>query len=99
MRTDMTCRKGVPLLMDYLEGALDARVRSALDRHVAGCRRCQGFVASYVETPRIVRWATREAMPRRVGRELRQRLATVVRPRPATRSGSNASARRPPKKR
>jgi anti-sigma factor RsiW len=82
MRTEMTCRDGVPLLMEYLEGALRADVRSAVDRHVAGCRRCQGFVASYVETPRILRRATHGRMPRRVGRELRRRLAAVVRRRP-----------------
>jgi anti-sigma factor RsiW len=78
MRTGMTCREGVPLLMDYLEGTLSARDRSVVDRHVAGCRRCQGFVASYVETPRILRWATRERMPGRVSRELRRRLALTV---------------------
>jgi hypothetical protein len=79
MKREMTCRAGVALAMDYLEGRLGARVRSAIDRHVAGCRRCQGFVTSYVETPRILRWATHERMPRRVGRELRRRLARVVR--------------------
>ena len=97
MKTEMTCRDGMPVLLDYLEGRLGARVRAAVDRHVAGCRRCQGFVASYVETPRIVRVATREPMPRRVGRDLRRRLALEVRERPA-RSRPGAG-RKPSRKR
>jgi anti-sigma factor RsiW len=78
MKSEMTCREGVPLLIDYLEGVLGTRVRAALDRHVAGCRRCQGFVRSYVATPRILRTALREPMPRRAGLALRRRLAGVL---------------------
>lgn len=99
MRTEMTCRDGVPLLMDYLEGTLDTRVRSAVDRHVAGCRRCQGFVRSYVETPRILRWATLERMPQRIGRALRRRLAMAVRHHPAARAGLIHDTQHRPKKR
>ena len=60
---EITCVSGVELLMDYLEGVLTAEVRAALDEHVAGCERCAAFVASYCETPRIVRDATRMEMP------------------------------------
>ena len=55
---EIACVSGVELLMDYLEGVLAADVRAALDEHVAGCTRCQAFVALYCETPRIVREAT-----------------------------------------
>jgi anti-sigma factor RsiW len=61
--TDIVCMSGVELLMDYMEGALTPDVRRAVDAHVAGCRRCEAFVASYSETPRIVREATRMEMP------------------------------------
>jgi anti-sigma factor RsiW len=44
--------------MDYLEGTLPARVRALLESHVEGCPRCRAFIASYLETPRIVRRAT-----------------------------------------
>jgi len=60
---DIVCMSGVELLMEYLEGALAPDVRAAIEAHVAGCRRCEAFVASYCETPRIVRDATRMEMP------------------------------------
>jgi anti-sigma factor RsiW len=60
---DIACASGVELLMDYLEGVLPAELRSAIDEHVAGCPRCVAFIASYRETPRILREATAIALP------------------------------------
>ena len=60
---DIVCMSGVELLMEYLEGALATDVRAAIEAHVAGCPRCDAFIASYLETPRIVRDATRMEMP------------------------------------
>ena len=59
----IVCASGVELLMDYLEGELPADVRAAVDEHVAGCPRCVAFIASYRETPRILRDATAQSMP------------------------------------
>ena len=59
----IVCKSGVELLMEYLEGALAPHVRAAIEAHVVGCPRCEAFVASYRETPRIVRNATRMEMP------------------------------------
>jgi anti-sigma factor RsiW len=60
---EIACASGVDLLMDYLEGELPADLRSAVDAHIAGCPRCVAFIASYRETPRILREATAAAMP------------------------------------
>ncbi len=60
---DIVCMSGVELLMEYLEGTLAPDVRAAIEAHVAGCPRCEAFVASYCETPRVVRDATRLEMP------------------------------------
>ena len=60
---ELACVSGVELLMDYLEGVLPADVHAALDEHVAGCARCAAFVASYVQTPRILREATAATLP------------------------------------
>lgn len=59
----IACASGVELLMDYLEGVLSADLRSAVDAHVAACPRCVAFIASYRETPRILREATATALP------------------------------------
>jgi anti-sigma factor RsiW len=68
---DIVCMSGVELLMEYLEGVLSADVRLALDEHVAGCQRCAAFVASYCETPRILREATARSLPQDVEASLR----------------------------
>jgi anti-sigma factor RsiW len=62
----VACVSGVELLIDYLEGVLSPETRAALDEHVAGCERCAAFVASYCETPRILRDATAAALPAEV---------------------------------
>jgi anti-sigma factor RsiW len=59
----IVCLSGVELLMDYLEGVLSAEVRAALDEHVAECARCAAFVASYCETPRLLRESTAATLP------------------------------------
>ena len=67
---DIACVSGVELLMDYMEGALAPDVHAAIDAHVAGCPRCVAFIASYRETPRIVRDATALSMPADLQRSL-----------------------------
>ena len=73
---EIVCASGVELLMDYLEGVLSADLRSALDAHVAGCPRCVAFIASYRETPRILREATATALPADLQVSLRAFLRT-----------------------
>jgi anti-sigma factor RsiW len=63
MSATVVCASGVSLLMDYLEDALPGDVRSDLETHVAGCPRCIAFVASYRETPRILREASAVTAP------------------------------------
>ena len=60
---DISCGSGVELLMEYLEGALPPETNAALEAHVAACERCTAFVASYRETPRILRSATAVELP------------------------------------
>ena len=75
MTPGLTCRDGVEMLMDYLEGALGSPEHEAIDVHVAGCPRCVAFIESYVETPRILRAATAEALPAELATSLRRFLA------------------------
>ena len=80
--SEIACVSGVDLLMDYLEGALAADVRAALDAHVAGCERCVAFIESYRATPRILKQVTSTSLPADVQRSLRTflRLQGVLPP-------------------
>jgi anti-sigma factor RsiW len=71
---EIACVAGVDLLMDYLEGVLFDDVRADLDAHVAGCAKCAAFIASYRETPRILREATATTLPADVEASLREFL-------------------------
>ena len=53
--TDVSCKTGVELLMDYFEGVVPDDMRAIIESHVAGCPKCAAFIASYLATPRILR--------------------------------------------
>ena len=72
--SELRCVSGIELLADYLEGVLDPALRADLERHVAGCQRCQAFLASYRDTPRILREATDDALPADLRASLRKAL-------------------------
>ena len=61
--SNLKCASGIELLADYLEGLLPKDVSADIESHVAGCPRCTAFVATYRETPRILRDATAVTMP------------------------------------
>ena len=63
---ETACVSGLELLVDYLEGLLPPPTVTALEDHVAGCQRCQAFIASYQATPRILREATDTPLPAQV---------------------------------
>lgn len=71
---EMTCESGVKVLVEYLEGTLAAEVRTAVEAHVAACPRCAAFVASYRETPRLVRELTAAEIPADLVASLRAHL-------------------------
>jgi anti-sigma factor RsiW len=72
--TRVVCASGVELLMEYLEGELPADLKADLEAHVAGCPRCVAFIASYRETPRILREATLASLPPDLEESLRSFL-------------------------
>ena len=67
----IACAAGVDFLMDYVEDVLPPAVRATIEDHVAGCPQCAAFVASYLETPRVMRDATAVTIPPAVRQSLR----------------------------
>jgi anti-sigma factor RsiW len=41
---DLVCQEAVELMSDYLDGALPRRQRRRLERHMAGCDACSGYL-------------------------------------------------------
>ncbi len=44
-RRALSCDEVVMLTTDYLEGVLPARLRTAIEHHLAGCPNCTNYVA------------------------------------------------------
>lgn len=42
---EIACREAIAVITDYLDGALPARRRAALERHLAGCPNCSRYLA------------------------------------------------------
>lgn len=49
-RHDITCRRAVELITDYLEDALPARQRADLEHHLSVCPRCAEYLAQLKAT-------------------------------------------------
>jgi len=47
MRSLITCKDCVDLLMEYVEHSLDANMERRLDEHLASCPPCIHFLKSY----------------------------------------------------
>ena len=50
----LCCREVVELVTDYLEGALPARTRARVERHLARCRGCAAYVQQMREVVRLL---------------------------------------------
>lgn len=49
-RQPIVCQQWVELVTDYLEDALDPRLRQAVDRHLADCPHCREYLAQMRRT-------------------------------------------------
>lgn len=57
------CPEVITLLLDYLEGRLPAETRVELDRHLAGCRSCEAYLATYRSTVGLLHSLTEHDLP------------------------------------
>jgi anti-sigma factor RsiW len=49
-RNDITCRRAVELITDYLEDALPAKQRADLERHLSACPNCAQYLTQLQAT-------------------------------------------------
>jgi anti-sigma factor RsiW len=71
----MNCRTIVELVTDYLEGALPAEERAAIEAHLAGCDGCAAHLEQMRTTIRLTGMLAEEQIPL----ETRQALRGVFR--------------------
>jgi len=53
----MTCRQLTDFITDYRSGALPADERAQFEAHIAECKDCVAYLASYEDTIRLARRA------------------------------------------
>ena len=60
MSTDLVCREVVELISGYLDDALPADVRAAVDAHLAGCDGCTMVLEEFKQTIALTGMLTEE---------------------------------------
>jgi anti-sigma factor RsiW len=69
------CKDCVDLLAEYVDGALPAEQKEALEEHLSFCAPCVTFVRTYKATTRVAKKALAETMPTEVSARLHQFMA------------------------
>jgi len=62
--TDLVCREVVELISGYLDDALPADVRAAVDAHLAGCDGCTMVLEEFRQTIALTGMLTEEQVTR-----------------------------------
>jgi anti-sigma factor RsiW len=70
----LTCKDAIELMADYLEAALGPDLLAALEHHLADCRPCVAYLATYRKTRQLAGDFGRLEIPEEMKRRLRQLL-------------------------
>ncbi len=62
-RRDLVCQQAIELLTEYLEGTLTRRQRRRLQRHLAACPNCSGYLEQIRITIRLTGSIDADALP------------------------------------
>ena len=77
-RRDLLCVEFVEVVTDYLEGAMDARDRERLERHLSACPHCTRYLAQIRSTIDLVGRLTEDDIDA-LGPDAREELLTAFR--------------------
>jgi anti-sigma factor RsiW len=70
----MTCRELTELLIDYIQGELDADLCEHICRHLSACPPCETFVATYRITIQLTRRLPAAPMPPELAARLQEAM-------------------------
>lgn len=62
-RKDLVCQEAIELMTEYLEGSLPRRQRRRLERHLAACPNCSGYLEQIRITIRLTGTIEADALP------------------------------------
>lgn len=65
-----TCKESIDALVEYLDGDMQAELRSKLEYHLKGCSPCEEFLAQYRATVGLCKKALAKRMPQEVAAKL-----------------------------
>ena len=60
---NLACQEIVELVTDYLEGAMDAELRTAFEAHLAGCPHCTHYLEQIEATIRVAGTIDADQLP------------------------------------
>jgi anti-sigma factor RsiW len=60
---DLACQEIVELVTDYVEGTMDAQLRSSFEAHLAGCPHCTHYLEQIEATIRVAGTITVDQLP------------------------------------
>ncbi|HVO29704.1 MAG TPA: zf-HC2 domain-containing protein [bacterium] len=71
----VTCEETIDVLVDYLDGSMDATTLAAFEAHFADCPPCLDFLKTYKATIRVSQACMQEeAIPEPVSQRIREFL-------------------------
>jgi len=74
----ITCRQITALILDYVNGELDAETALALKEHLRKCPDCIAFLATYQKTIQATRSLPYESLPLGMRTRVRQFLQAKI---------------------
>lgn len=51
----MRCEDLVSIIIDYVEGSMDPRLREEFERHIGDCSSCFAFLETYKKTSKLTK--------------------------------------------
>lgn len=80
----LTCQRVTDVIMDYLNGEMDAEMRAVFESHLHRCSDCAAFFNTYKGTLRTTQALTYESLPTELANRVLQFLHNAIQSPPSS---------------